>query len=370
MPLTIDSFRNAAASAWFSSCDIVIQGQGDQATARLGNYFFSHGTKSNDATMIAFRSALEQQYGIFGTNAFDMVVGTRAQLHKSLRASDVKATLSKLEAVKMNHFIDELSRQLDTSPKFRELSDELRQMVRTIINANPSSGSLHDCSTLADLARKASERIDEAIQNAKGFVEDRKKLDPNYKVSTEAQALSGRKMTETEAKGNEPTGLRNLITVFKKGSTSVEDQIKQGLLGSGMRINRSTTHPVLLEKLKTNGVEPGFIYRNDWSTDDTHGYMANVNSPESIDAMENLKLKSPALAEKCAGKDLRTQILIAGRAHPAAMAAASELVIERALGEPNADDAKEICALRKALAEKLPQAISHALRRPRKTQLH
>ena len=356
MPLTIDSFRNVAASAWFTSRDIVVQGQGDQATARLGNYFFSHGNKSNDATMVAFRSALEQQYGIFGTNAFDMVVGARAQLHKSLRASDVKATLSKLESVKMNHFKDELSRQLDTSPKFRELPDELRQMVRTIIAANPTSSSLQDCATLPDLARKASERIDEAIQNAKDFVTEKKK-----NISTEAQALSGRKMTETEANGNEATGLRNLKTVFKKGSTSVEDQIKQGKLGSGMRINRSSTHPVLLEKLKTNGVEPGFIYRNDWSKDDTHGYMADINSPESKDALEKLKQKSQALNDKCMGKDLRTQILIAGRAHPAAMAAASELVIERALGAPNADDTKEIRALRKALTEKLPQDIRSQL---------
>ena len=173
MPLTIDSFKNIADAAWFSSRDIMVRGQGEQATARLGNYFFSQGNKTNDMTMAAFRSALEQKYGVFGTNAFDSVVGTRAQLHKSLRVSDVKATLSRLETVKMNHYKNELSRQMDTSPKFRELPEGLRQLVRSAISANPLSGTLNDCSTPADLARLASARIDEAIQNAKEFVAEK-----------------------------------------------------------------------------------------------------------------------------------------------------------------------------------------------------
>ena len=75
----------------------------------------------------------------------------------------------------------------------------------------------------------------------------------------------------------------------------------------------------------------------------------------------NSKKCNSAFAEKCAGKDVRTQILLAGRAHPAAMAAASELVIERALGAPNADDTEEIRALRKALTEKLPQDVKARL---------
>ena len=155
MPLTIESFGSIADTAWFSSRDIIVQGQGEKATARLGNFFFSQGSEANDETMAAFRSALEEKYGVFGTNAFDTVVGSRAQLHKSLRVSDVKATLSRLETVKMNHFIGELSRQLDTSPKFRELPDELRKLVRTAISASPTSSSLNECVTPADIARMA-----------------------------------------------------------------------------------------------------------------------------------------------------------------------------------------------------------------------
>ena len=128
----------------------------------------------------------------------------------------------------------------------------------------------------------------------------------------------------------EPTGLRNLTNVFEKGTTSVEDRIKRGFLGAGMRVNRSNTNPVILEKLKTNGVEQGFIYRNDWSKDDTRGFMADVGSDASRAAMDALMEKDKALAAKCEGKSLREQILIAGRAHPAAMAAAAELLIENA----------------------------------------
>ena len=97
MSLNIDSFRTLASQTVFGSRDIAVQGQGETATARLGNFVFSQSAKTNDATMAAFKAALEKEYGVFGTHAFDTVLGARAQMHKSLRASDVTATLSKLE---------------------------------------------------------------------------------------------------------------------------------------------------------------------------------------------------------------------------------------------------------------------------------
>ena len=142
MPLTIDSFRAIASSTSFSSRDIAVRGEGDGQTARLGNFIFSQSKEMNDATMAAFKTALEKKYGVFGTHAFDTVLGARQQLHKSLRASDVKATLSKLETVKYNRYIDELSRQLDTSPKFRELSDGMRALIRKAITEKPLNGDL------------------------------------------------------------------------------------------------------------------------------------------------------------------------------------------------------------------------------------
>ena len=321
MPLTLDTFRSIANNAVITSRDIEIHGKGANATARLGAYVFSAGKKANDATMAAFKAALEKEYGVFGTHAFDTVLGARSQMHKSLRACDVKAALSKLDSVKQMRFAGELNRQLDTNPKFRMLSPELRQEIRTAIASEPFKGvDPKACRTPADISHMAVKRLNDAIH------------DKRTGERGEDIALDGRKKVEQEAGAREPTGLRNLKKVFNDKETSVEDRIKRGVLGSGMRVNRSDTNPVLLDKLKTNGVEPGFIFRNDWSKDDTNGFMADINSPESRKALDELKAKNPDLAARCEGKGLREQIMLAGRAHPAGMAAAAEFVLEEAKG--------------------------------------
>ena len=321
MPINLQSFVNTAKSAIISSRDITIQGKGENATAKLGNYVFSAGKTSNAAVMAAFKSALEREYGVFGTHAFDTILGERLQTGKSLRACDVKATLSRLESVKVARFSGELSRQLDTNPKFRSLSPELRRKIRSNLSQNPAKGvDVQACKSQADLAHAAVKRLDAAIHY--------------YRTGEKGDDidLDGRKRLDGKAGARQPTGLRNLKTVFHGNETSIEDRIKKGMLGSGMRVNRSITHPVLLDKLKTNGVEPGFIFRNDWSTDDTHGFMADINSPESKKALEDLKEKNPELAKLCEGKTLREQIMLAGRAHPAGMAAVAEFVLEEAVG--------------------------------------
>ena len=297
MPLTLDAFRSIANNAVITSRDIEIHGKGANATARLGAYVFSAGT------MAAFKAALEKEYGVFGTHAFDTVLGARSQMHKSLRACDVKAALSKLDSVKQMRFAGELNRQLDTNPKFRMLSPELRQEIRTAIASEPFKGvDPKACKSQADIAHMAVKRLNDAIH-------DKRTGDAGEDI-----ALGGRKKVEQESGAREPTGLRNLKKVFNDKETSVEDRIKRGVLGSGMRVNRSDTNPVLLDKLKTNGVEPGFIFRNDWRK-----------------ALDELKAKNPDLAARCEGKTLREQIMLAGRAHPAGMAAAAEFVLEEAV---------------------------------------
>lgn len=322
--------RLVFAEALHLEIRICVQGEGMTATARLGNFIFSQSSKVNAATMSAFKAALENEYGSLGTHAFDTVVGSRAITKRSLRACDVTATLSRLDSLRRTRFIGELSRQMDTSPKFRELSDGMRKLVRSTISDSPVDCNLKKLSTDADLAKAATQRIDRAIEVAKDFVAQKKLADPNYNVDEATHALDARKTTTMAVADDEPTGLRNLRNVFEKGTTSIEDRIKRGFIGAGMRVNRSNTNPVILEALKTNGVEPGFIYRNDWSKDDTHGFMSDVNSEASRKAMDELMAKSQSLAAKCKGKSLREQILLAGRAHPAAMAAASELLIEKA----------------------------------------
>ena len=90
MPLNIDTFSQLAKSSFFSSRDISVSGEGKKATAKLGNFLMSQGAVKNDATMAAFKSALENEYGVFGANVFDTVLGSRQEMHKSLRACDVK----------------------------------------------------------------------------------------------------------------------------------------------------------------------------------------------------------------------------------------------------------------------------------------
>ena len=320
MPLTIDTFRAIANSTSFASRDIVVSGADKTATAKLGNFIFSHGTAKNDATMKAFKDALEKEYGVFGTNVFDSVLGARLETHKSLRAMDVQRTLSSLPQIRHNRFVDELNRQLDTSPRMMELSKDDRQKVRDEIKKNIQNGiDLTKCTTAGDVAAAAQKRIESALNAVR--------LDAG---GLETKDVGSREKLSHETRSLEATGLRNLDTTFGKKETSVADLMKRGLLGAGMRVNRSGTNPVLLEKLKTNGVEPGFIYRNDWSEDDTRGLMADPGSQASIKELDHLKECYPELARKCEGKPVREQIMLAGFSHSAGMAAVAEFALQDA----------------------------------------
>jgi len=320
LPPSLDTFRTLANSAFFSSRDIAVKGEGKTASARLGNFVFSQSAKTNDATMKAFKAALEEEYGVFGRHAFDSVLGQRAELHKSLRACDVKATLSSLATVRKNRFVAEANRQLDTAPKMLELSKEDRLEVRRKVAESISKGvDLSSFKTKQEVSAAAQRTIDAAISELQ-----------LERSGLETHKLGSREKLEKEAKPAEATGLRNLGQTFSEGETSIADLVKRGRLGEGMRVNRSGTNPVLLEKLKSNGVEPGFIYRNDWSTDDTRGLMADIGSDASLAELDALKAKDPAFAAKCEGKSVREQIMLAGRAHSAGMAAVAEFALQDA----------------------------------------
>lgn len=325
MPLNIDSFTRVSDSSWFGSRDIKVTGGGD-AAVKLGNRVFSQSKRVNDATMAAFKAALVEKFGVFGENAFDTVLGHRREMHKSLRACDVKATLSSLETIRRNRVVDEINRQLDTSPKMLSLSGGRQSEVRRLAaEAWEAAVDLSALKTPSDISALASRIVEGALGRENGLFSKSGAEDSPAEKNFSVEAG-----TERESKGADPVGLRNLKTVMEAGSTSVADKMGRGLAGAGMRLNRSETNPMLLEKLKTNGVEPGFIYRNDWSAADSKGLMSDADSPANKAALEELKKADGAFAAKCEGKGVREQVLLAGRAHPAAMAAASELLVEEA----------------------------------------
>jgi len=214
MPLTITDFKNVANSAFFTSRDIKLDGAGANVTARLGNYIFSAGKKANDAVMSAFKEALEKEYGSLGTHAFDTIVGSRNQLHKSLRACDVKATLSNLETIRKHRFIGEVNRQLDTNPKMLELSDEMQLAVRKNIADNALKGrNLSDYKTPTDVARAVSNLIDEAIRDVQEYSDNNLE---GASLDTAKHAVGGGVADARAARGDEPVGLKNLNTDFTK----------------------------------------------------------------------------------------------------------------------------------------------------------
>ena len=124
MAISIDVFKNLADSSWRDGRKLVVRGEGDQATARLGSFMFSPGKAENNATMKAFKEALESEYGVFGTHAFDSFLATRNMRGKGLRVSDVKKVMSGLHAIRENRLRGEILRQFDASPKLLALKGE------------------------------------------------------------------------------------------------------------------------------------------------------------------------------------------------------------------------------------------------------
>ncbi len=346
MAVSLDTFRALAEASRFSSRDIVVEGEGKKQEARLGNLVFSAGRQVNDDTMKAFKAALESEWGVFGTHAFDTVLGTRQQLGKSLRAGDVTQTLSRLETIRKQHLIGELERQFDTNPMVRELPGDVQNEVRRLITEHPLGNppaSLKDCKSQDSLNLIASSIMDKAVEEAKRNLAGGAGA-PN--------ALGSRGKEKPPVAPDDPVGLRNLTAAvtFSHDATSVEDRVKAGTIGAGMRVNRSETNPVLLEKLKTNGVEPGFIARNDWSLDDTRGMMADIWDKKNLDELSDLVLRCPALKARRDGQppaSVRELAMLAGRAHPAGVAAVAEFVLERGLADPDS-------AIAKAFARKFP----------------
>ena len=327
--VSLKSFVQAADATSFSTRSL-IAGDGSR-TARLGNFIFSQSSDVNDKTMSAFRAALAKKHGVLGERAFDTVLSQRQQLHKDLRACDVKAVLSKLTTIKRNSLISEIKRQFDTDPRLRDLHSDLWKKLRDGVTGDKAmlKAMAKGCKTQEDIVSSAQE----AIQN----MLDRLPRQKHPVRHSPAVA------PEKEAAPDEPTGLKSLKLVFHGGDGSVEDRMGKGQVGTGQRVNHSSANPMLLDELKKNGVEPGIIYRRDWSSNDTKLMLEKIDTPENRAALDELKRQCPATARKCRGLPLREQIMLFGRAHPAGMAAVTDYMLEKGMADPSSAIYRSFC---------------------------
>ena len=86
MSLNVESFRSLVNQTNFGNRDIIVSGEGKNAAARLGNFFFSQGKAVDNAAVQAVKEAGEKEDGSIGTHALDTVLGARSPLTTSLRA--------------------------------------------------------------------------------------------------------------------------------------------------------------------------------------------------------------------------------------------------------------------------------------------
>ena len=354
MPITFNDFHHLATTAPKDTRDIVVNDAKTPQSVQFGSRVFSTPKKLNDATMAAFKEALQKEYGVFGLHAFDTVVGTRAQLHKSLRACDIKKIVSSMESLKQMRFTNELDRQLQTSPLLlqsggKPMANEIRQIVND--HLDDINHLLEECKTPEDIA----ELVDASIKRALPEAQERLRNSPDIQAFRPLH--HGEKQVES---GSTPMGLSKLhsTATYRGPSTSVEDHVKSGSMGTGMRINDSHLRPAVFEKLKTNGVEPGFIYHNDWSQHDSRALLTDIHSPATQTSFNQFLTDNPQFQPDPQQNPPPSFLEIGlkvGRAHPAGVAFAAEYVLSKELDKLE-QDPKQDSPLLQAIRQSFPNA--------------
>ncbi|MBP5674079.1 MAG: hypothetical protein J6X49_16965, partial [Victivallales bacterium] len=354
MPITFNDFHRLATTAPKDTRDIVVNDANSPKSVKLGSRIFSTAKEVNDATMTAFKQALQKEYGVFGLHAFDTVVGTRAQLHKSLRACDIKKIVSSMESLKQTRFTNELDRQLQTNPVLlqsggKPIANEIRQIVNE--HLEEVHHLLEECKTPEDIA----ELVDASIRRALPEAQERLGASQNPPTLQAFRPLThGEKQVESDSSAMGLSRLHSSAT-YRGPSTSVEDRVKNGSMGTGMRINDSHLRPAVFEKLKTNGVEPGFIYHNDWSQHDSRALMTDIHSAQTQQSINDFISNNSQLPSDIQQKSYLVPGLIIGRAHPAGVAFAAEYVLSKELDKLG-QDPKLDSPLLKAIKQSFPNA--------------
>lgn len=239
--------------------------------------------KANQRTMAAFRSCLSERYGVFGEHAFDAVLGARADVGKTLRAKDIASVMRVLNptdtgAVRQTmiaaRFANEASRQAETNPRAvaANVTGALKERLQACFeNDLFFAQAVRGCENQAELSRLIEGKIN-AI------------LDMNELPGARRTLAVDAPPAPAPAAGHPqvPTGLQALDgDTFGGAETSVEDRVRTGAFGAGMRVNESGVKYVF-EKLKTSGVEPGFIVRKDWTAADTQTMMTDGTDLDQV----------------------------------------------------------------------------------------
>lgn len=239
--------------------------------------------KANQRTMAAFRSCLSERYGVFGEHAFDAVLGARADVGKTLRAKDIASVMRALSptdtgAVRQTmiaaRFANEASRQAETNPRAvaANVTGALKERLQACFEDDLFfARAVRGCENQAELSRLIEGKIN-AI------------LDMNELPGARRTLAVDAPPAPAPAAGHPqvPTGLQALDgDTFGGAETSVEDRVRTGAFGAGMRVNESGVKYVF-EKLKTSGVEPGFIVRKDWTAADTQTMMTDGTDLDQV----------------------------------------------------------------------------------------
>ena len=259
---------------------------------------------ANQRTMAAFRNCLSNEYGVFGEHAFDAVLGARADVGKTLRAKDIASVMRVLNptdtgAVRQTmidaRFANEAGRQVETNP--RVVAANVMGAVKARLNESFEndvvfSRAVRRCTTQAALSQLIEDKINAILDMGTG-AGARRPLAADAAPPQPAAAPAA-----NAAAPQVPLGLQALDgDTFGGAETSVEDRVRAGAFGAGMRVNENGVRYVF-EKLKTSGVEPGFIVRRDWTAADTQTMMTDGTDLDQVarDVLEQ-RLGRPLTAQ-------------------------------------------------------------------------
>ena len=277
MPVTLQTFADFASvrsDTSNKSFHVHQEGADTVAGATSVKQRLGLNLEANKRTMQAFRSCLSERYGVFGEHAFDAVLGVRSDTGRMLRARDITSVMRALEPGKggvvrdtmlLARFDDEVARQCETNPRVIAANvsqDAKARLMDLVRRSDTMKAELRACSNQDALARLVDKKINVLLDLH---------LEPGSRRQLQQDAAPAAPAPAAPAPGqNVPQGLRSLDdgVTFGKKETSVEDRVRTGAFGAGMRVNENGVKYVF-EKLKTSGVEPGFIVRRDWTAADT-----------------------------------------------------------------------------------------------------